>query len=145
MAAKILSRASPTLELIGVVTASRCNDGWQDPLVEIAGEPNKDPKSYHKTHVWQRCFPPLTAQVWQEQKAGKHAADAMIRCKSTPCDYRPIMRGLLMVAFMVYFIVTVSTANVGVSNLSHVGGFTHSGMKISSSCNSRDKVFKVHR
>ncbi|DBB06814.1 hypothetical protein WJX82_002835 [Trebouxia sp. C0006] len=36
---------------------------------------------------------------------------------------RPIMRGLLMVAFMVYFIVTVSTANVGVSNLSHVGGF----------------------
>ena len=28
-----------------------------------------------------------------------------------------------MVAFLVYFIVTVSTANVGVSNLSHVGGF----------------------
>ena len=33
------------------------------------------------------------------------------------------MRCVLMVAFLVYFIVTVATTPTGTSNLSHVGGF----------------------
>ena len=33
------------------------------------------------------------------------------------------MRGLLMIVFLIYFIVTVATTHTGVSNLSHVGGF----------------------
>ncbi len=40
---------------------------------------------------------------------------------AVPC--RPIIRSVMMIAFLVYFIVTVVTSPVGTSHLSHVGGF----------------------
>ena len=36
---------------------------------------------------------------------------------------RPIIRSVMMLAFLVYFIITVITSPVGTSHLSHVGGF----------------------
>ena len=39
------------------------------------------------------------------------------------CWCRPIIRSVMMIAFLIYFIVTVVTSPVGTSHLSHVGGF----------------------
>jgi len=36
---------------------------------------------------------------------------------------RPILRSIMMIAFLIYFIITVATTPVGTSHLSHVGGF----------------------
>jgi hypothetical protein len=36
---------------------------------------------------------------------------------------RPTLRSIMMLAFLVYFVATVITSPVGVSHLSHVGGF----------------------
>lgn len=36
---------------------------------------------------------------------------------------RPIIRSVMMLAFLVYFVITVVTSPVGTSHLSHVGGF----------------------
>lgn len=36
---------------------------------------------------------------------------------------RPIIRSVMMISFLVYFIVSVVTSPVGTSHLSHVGGF----------------------
>ena len=65
-----------------------------------------------------------SSTLMSRNPAGRAGLDkAMVSLEDQAIWCRPLLRGLLMLAFLVYFIVSAATSSGGSSAWSHVGGF----------------------